>query len=227
MKVRVLTGFGIALVLLLALLFLPHSVVSAFYIGICCLAACEIGMAMNYSTSFIGGENCWVECCMVGFSSLAVSLVFDNYLTGYIIILCALVDTGGFTTGKLLKDKAHKVAFLKNISPNKSWEGYIVGIACSVGLGLGFYWLMKDYLPTNAFWFTFMAWIAAISGDLYESALKRQLGVKDSADCVVRSKSRFMKLLERPVKSHGGYLDRIDSFVFASVAYVVFNSFWQ
>lgn len=227
MKIRVLAGFGIALAVLLVLLFLPHLVVSALYILICAFATCEIAYAVNYSTSITSTDNCWVEFCMVGFSSLAVTLVCDNYLVGYIVILCALMDIGGFVTGKTLGKHSHKVGFLKKISPNKSWEGYIVGSICSVGLGLTFYSLMRDYLPENAFWFTFMAWAAAIFGDLYESSLKRQLGIKDSGDCIMNSRNSFLKLVEKPVRSHGGYLDRIDSFVFASVAYVIFNSFWQ
>jgi phosphatidate cytidylyltransferase len=227
MKIRVLAGFCIALVLLLALLFLPHPVVSALYILICAFAACEIAFAEVYSAQDASSKICWVEYCMIGFSAMAVTLAFDNFMAGYIIILCALMDVGGFATGKLLRGKAHKVALLKNISPNKSWEGYIVGTICSIGLGACFYWPMRDYLPANTFWFAFVAWIAAIMGDLFESALKRQLGVKDSADRIMSSRAKLLKLAEKPIRSHGGYLDRIDSFIFASVAYVVFNSFWH
>ena len=227
MKIRILAGFGIALALLLGLLFLPHLVVSALCILICAFAVCEIAFASMYSPSVVSIDNCWVECIMIIFSSLAVTLVFDNFLTGFIIILCALMDIGGFTAGKLLGKKAHRVGVLKNVSPNKSWEGFILGTLCSIGFGLLFYWLMRDRLPANALWFTFIAWGAAIFGDLYESSLKRQLGIKDSADCINNSQNSFLKLIEKPLKSHGGYLDRMDSFIFTSVAYVVFNSFWQ
>lgn len=227
MKIRILAGFGIAIALLLALLFLPHLVVSALFILISAFAVCEIAFATMYSTSLTTVDNCWVEFVMILFSTAAVSLVLDNYLTGYIIILCALMDVGGFTTGKLLGRRAHKVGALKNVSPNKSWEGYIIGTLCSIGFGVLFYMLMQELLPANAFWFAFVAWAAAILGDLYESSLKRQLGLKDSADCIMSSQNHLLKLIEKPVKSHGGYLDRIDSFIFTSVAYVIFNSFWQ
>lgn len=226
MKIRILTAFGMGLILLFSLLFLPHVAVSACYIIVCALATYELGAAMK-NTEPIDSDHYWVVFVMLLFSCAAVSVFLNNYLMGYLIILCALVDVGGFTTGKLLGKKAHRVALLKNISPNKSWEGYIVGVICSIGLGILFFKVLEANLPGKAFWFGLMAWLPAIIGDLYESALKRKLGVKDSADCVMNGKNRIMKALEFPVKSHGGYLDRIDSFIFVSVSYVIFNSIWQ
>ncbi len=226
MKIRILTAFGMGLVLLFSLLFLPHVAISVCFIIVGALALYELGAAMKYSDP-IDSNHYWVEFVMLLFSCAAVIVVFDNYLMGYLIILCALVDVGGFTTGKLLGKKAHRVASLKNISPNKSWEGYIVGVICSVGLGIVFFKVLETHFPAKAFWFCLFAWIPSIIGDLYESALKRRLHVKDSADRVLNGKNKLMKLLEAPVKSHGGYLDRIDSFIFVSVAYVIFNSIWQ
>lgn len=226
MKIRILTAFGMGLVLLFSLLFLSHVAVSACYVIVGALAIYELGAAMKYSAP-IDGNHYWVEFVMLLFSCAAVIVVFSNYLMGYLIILCALVDVGGFTTGKLLGKHAHRVASLKNISPNKSWEGYIVGVICSVGLGIVFFKVLETHLPPKVFWFSLFAWVPAIIGDLYESALKRKLGIKDSADSVLNDKNKLMKLLEYPVKSHGGYLDRMDSFIFVSVAYVIFNSIWQ
>lgn len=227
MKIRILTGFSIALVVLLALLFLPHVAVSVFYLIICGLALFEMLAALANCYSQFNCDHCITEFIFICFSTASVVIVFDNYLIGYLIILCALVDTAGFTVGKALGKKAHKVSMLKKISPNKSWEGYIGGIVFSIVGGIGFYHLMKDLLPELALWFAFVAWIPAIIGDLYESYIKRHLSIKDSGDAAGKSGAKIIRALERPIRSHGGYLDRIDSFIFVSVAFMIFESIFK
>lgn len=227
MKIRILTGFSVALAVLLALLFLPHVVVSVFYLIICGLALFEMLAALAKCYSQFNYEHCITEFIFICFSTASVVIVFDNYIVGYLVILCALVDTAGFTVGKALGKKAHKVSMLKKISPNKSWEGYIGGIVFSIVGGIGFYNLMKDLLPELALWFAFIAWIPAIIGDLYESYIKRHLSIKDSGDAAGKSGAKIIRALEKPIRSHGGYLDRIDSFIFVSVAFMIFESFFK
>lgn len=98
----------------------------------------------------------------------------------------------------------HKLA--PRVSPGKSWEGAFGGLAGGVGAGLFVAsWLG---LGTGAA----AAWAAAITivsqaGDLFESAVKRRAGVKDSG---------------RLLPGHGGVLDRFDGILIASpVAYVL------
>ena len=98
----------------------------------------------------------------------------------------------------------HKLA--PRISPGKSWEGALGGLAGGVGAGvLAASWLG---LGTGAA----AVWGAAITivsqaGDLFESALKRRAGVKDSG---------------RLLPGHGGVLDRFDGILIAGpVGYVL------
>lgn len=98
----------------------------------------------------------------------------------------------------------HKLA--PRISPKKSWEGFYAGTAACIAA-----WV---FLP-GAFGVEIAPWLlaavgltvalAAVVGDLFESRLKREVGVKDSGDSL---------------PGHGGFLDRIDSLLLASlVAY--------
>ena len=95
----------------------------------------------------------------------------------------------------------HKLA--PTLSPGKTWEGFLFGTAATVFVA--FVALYKqDYLsiPESILLGAVIA-VAAPLGDLFESALKRDMQVKDSG---------------RILAAHGGVLDRIDSLLFAMVA---------
>ena len=103
----------------------------------------------------------------------------------------------------------HKLA--PNVSPAKSWEGTIASTLASVVYG-GFYF--RSLLPAaplaQALGLTVMANIAGQLGDLCESAMKRGAGVKDSGTLL---------------PGHGGWLDRVDSSLFAlPVVYFVVSA---
>jgi phosphatidate cytidylyltransferase len=106
----------------------------------------------------------------------------------------------------------HKLA--PRVSPAKSWEGSIGSTAASVIYG-AFYF--PPLLPTAplaaALGLTVVANIAGQLGDLCESAIKRGAGVKDSGNLL---------------PGHGGWLDRVDSSLFALpvVYFVVTNFRW-
>lgn len=91
--------------------------------------------------------------------------------------------------------------FFKDISPKKTWEGAIGGVA---GAALGFGVLMSIFglNPVFAFAGGIGLGIAATAGDLVESLIKRQVGIKDSGSLVV---------------GHGGFFDRLDSTFFTVV----------
>jgi phosphatidate cytidylyltransferase len=88
------------------------------------------------------------------------------------------------------------------VSPNKSWEGALGGLAASVGGGLlAHAWFFQRLPIEHAVLLGILLGVAGIVGDLAESMLKRAAGAKDSA-----------KLLP----GHGGFLDRTDSLLFAA-----------
>jgi phosphatidate cytidylyltransferase len=113
------------------------------------------------------------------------------WVIGYILVVVA-VDTGAYATG--LTFGRHPMA--PRISPKKTWEGFAGSVAASMIVGI----VVSQFLLEEPWWFGFIlgALISASAtiGDLTESMIKRDLGIKDI--------SSFLP-------GHGGLLDRIDS----------------
>jgi len=104
----------------------------------------------------------------------------------------------------------HKLA--PNVSPAKSWEGSLGSAAASVIYGAIYLPRLLPAVPlAGALGLTVIANIAGQLGDLCESALKRGAGVKDSGTLL---------------PGHGGWLDRVDSSLFAlPVVYLIVSNF--
>ena len=114
-----------------------------------------------------------------------------EYITT-LVILVGCNDTFAYLTGVLLGK--HPLA--PKISPKKSWEGFIGGlIFTSVGSALAFYYLLNHHPYVGAL-AGCLGVLAATVGDLVESAIKRDLSIKDMGTLL---------------PGHGGMLDRIDS----------------
>jgi len=110
-------------------------------------------------------------------------------------------DTAAFFIGRALG--RHHLA--PHISPGKTWEGAIGGILGAIVVSLLFTLTTPLSLPLSYWQAILLGLLVSIFGqlgDLVESLLKRNTGVKDSG-----------KLLP----GHGGFLDRIDSIVFAGI----------
>ncbi len=114
----------------------------------------------------------------------------------YAFLIVWLTDTGAYILGKLMgKHKLWPV-----ISPNKTIEGFIGGIICSILVPL----IMQFFVDFHMnIWILLLVTIILSMfgqlGDLVESGFKRHFGVKDSG---------------RILPGHGGILDRFDSFMF-------------
>lgn len=110
-------------------------------------------------------------------------------------------DVGAFSIGSLFG----RTKLAPDISPNKTLEGAIGGLIFAVVLVSGLHWIAStlfDFTVNTGKLLLFALVVGAASqaGDLFESLLKRWVGVKDSG--------RFLP-------GHGGVLDRIDSHLFA------------
>lgn len=120
--------------------------------------------------------------------------------TIYVVVLIALTDIFGMVIGTLIG--RHQ---LTRISPRKTVEGS-VGALVTVTLVAA---LAALWLPLHLEWWEgatlgFLTCIAAQAGDLAESALKRDAGVKDTGTVI---------------QGHGGVLDRFDSYLFGGMAF--------
>jgi phosphatidate cytidylyltransferase len=114
------------------------------------------------------------------------------------ILVTIASDIGGYAAGVLLGK--HPMAPV--ISPKKSWEGFAGSAVSCMVVG----WLCVSYLLEGEWWVGVvlgaMAVVTATLGDLCESVIKRDLGIKD---------------MSQVIPGHGGIMDRLDSLL-ATVA---------
>ena len=128
---------------------------------------------------------------------LLLRAVPDGRLAAFTVIIAVWVDdTAAYLIGRAVG--RHK--FSPAISPAKTWEGFVAGTVAGVfAVFVSLY--HQDFLSiTESIVLGVVVTVAAALGDLFESAFKRDLEVKDSG---------------RVLAGHGGVLDRVDAFLFA------------
>jgi phosphatidate cytidylyltransferase len=121
-----------------------------------------------------------------------------------LLLLLFLAIWAGDICAYLVGRPLGRTPFFARISPRKTWEGALAGLAGSLlAAGAFAHWLWKtaDFKTVMLL----AAWIAVVGqiGDLVESAIKRGANQKDSGTLL---------------PGHGGFLDRIDSLIFAAPA---------
>ncbi len=124
----------------------------------------------------------------------------DPGVRGVIVFIAITVasDTGGYAAGVLFG--RHPMAPV--ISPKKSWEGFAGSVAVCIAVGV---WLVTAFLGGDWWVGVLLGVISAVMatlGDLCESVIKRDLGIKD---------------MSQVIPGHGGLMDRLDSLL-ATVA---------
>ena len=131
------------------------------------------------------------------------SVSYNPVLPLSVFVFIWLSDTGAYCVGSLIG----KHRLFERISPKKSWEGSIGGGVFSIASSLVF----AHYFPFLhlAEWMglAFTVVVFGTWGDLTESLMKRQLGIKDSGNIL---------------PGHGGMLDRFDSALMAIPAAVIY-----
>jgi phosphatidate cytidylyltransferase len=122
-----------------------------------------------------------------------------RYWTIMLFAITWSADIAAYAVGNVLKGPKLWPRF----SPNKTWSGFVGGLAASMATGA-----MMASLPmftlnlAAAAVVGLLGGLATMAGDLWESMLKRRFGVKDSGDLI---------------PGHGGLLDRVDGLLFAVV----------
>ncbi len=132
-------------------------------------------------------------------ASVALLRMSPSYGLAAILWLFAVVwgaDIAAYFGGRLIGGPR----LWPSVSPGKTWAGAIVGAFAGALLGLMLaLWTNR---PMALFWLGLATAIVSELGDLFESALKRRFGVKDSSGLI---------------PGHGGLMDRLDAFVAASL----------
>jgi phosphatidate cytidylyltransferase len=130
--------------------------------------------------------------------------LFDRSLTGVVLILIAVVgpwisDSGAYFAGRFFG----RHLLFPNLSPKKTVEGSVGGLVLTVLVVAPISYQLLDLTLPEALFFAAGVSVFSQCGDLFESALKRILDVKD---------------LGKVFPGHGGVLDRIDSLLFTAPA---------
>ncbi|HVU33908.1 MAG TPA: phosphatidate cytidylyltransferase [Opitutaceae bacterium] len=114
----------------------------------------------------------------------------------FFVLVVQISDVLQYVWGKLFGRR--KIA--PTLSPNKTWEGFVGGVASATGIGALLWWA-TPFSPAQAAALSLVITLMGFCGGLVMSAIKRDRGVKDYGAMI---------------EGHGGVMDRIDSICFAA-----------
>ena len=153
----------------------------------------------NYSFEDLGFPFLSAFYIGIGFQNLLAAQQSSLFILFLALFIVWSTDSGAYFIGR----KFGKTKLIPSVSPNKTVEGSLGGIACAIIVAVLMVFLYPNKAPDiNLFKLIILVAIFSIVGqlgDLVESSLKRHFGVKDSG-----------KILP----GHGGILDRFDSLIF-------------
>jgi phosphatidate cytidylyltransferase len=149
-------------------------------IGSTVLGAAWIGLGLSYALLLRGSSD------------------HARLATITVLLTVFVADTAAYLGGRVFG--RHKLA--PALSPGKTWEGFVLGTSAAVLVAFFALYQDRDTFLTigEALALGAVVALAAAAGDLFESALKRDMQIKDTG---------------RLLAGHGGMLDRIDSLLFA------------
>lgn len=134
--------------------------------------------------------------------------LYDPVFPMVLLVLVWIYDIAAYLVGSRIGKKQ----LASGISPGKTWEGFIGGILITSLAGWGVYRLTELYHPLLWVFIGAIISLSATVGDLFESKLKREAGVKDSGTIM---------------PGHGGMLDRFDSTFFSAPVYFLILITWK
>ena len=131
--------------------------------------------------------------------------LMDPNLLIYLLLITVVTDSYALFTGKLVG----KTKLLEEISPKKTWEGFIGGSLVGTFISVMFYKTVinPEVVMSTLVIITLFLTIIGQLGDLFFSAIKRYFNKKDFSNIM---------------PGHGGVLDRLDSIIFVMLAFSMF-----
>ncbi len=141
---------------------------------------------------------------MLGLGLLLLRAAPEHGLAAVVVVFAVVwgTDSGAFFGGRAIGGPKLWPA----VSPKKTWAGAITGLAAGVIAGLIVAVLARVSVAPGLALVCAVLSLAGQAGDLFESAIKRRFGAKDSGNIV---------------PGHGGLMDRVDGLVFAVAAAVI------
>lgn len=128
----------------------------------------------------------------LSFAVLIVTAENGTNILFSVVLTVTAIDTFGYLIGRFFG----KTKFAPGVSPKKTWEGFIASVIGSLLVGITSGLFLMGVSVELAVLFSLAILLAAVLGDLAESLIKRDLGIKDMGDIL---------------PGHGGVMDRLDS----------------
>ena len=192
----------IAILTLILVLRNPDNLKGIMYLGLG--AACQGGLYFRLKWQGALASVC-IFITVLYLIALRASSGLEVIL--WLISIVVLTDVLGYFAGRVIKGPK----FWPSVSPKKTWSGVLAGW---LGSGIcGWLWVSYGSLPLSAGGAIFFSGALAFAsqiGDIGESALKRRADQKDSSNLL---------------PGHGGFLDRFDGLVGATIVFVAANMF--
>lgn len=125
-----------------------------------------------------------------------------------LIVLTELNDVAQYVWGKSFG----RTRIAPHVSPGKTWEGFLGGVATTAVIAMVLLPFLTPHQGLHALACGLIVSVAGFFGDLTESAVKRDLGIKDSGTLI---------------PGHGGILDRVDSLIFTAPLFFHYTRYFQ
>jgi phosphatidate cytidylyltransferase len=148
----------------------------------------------------------------VGLTMLSLAWLHDPFRGGpvvpvfFVFFTVWSTDIGAYAVGRSLKGPR----LWPSISPNKTWSGFFGGLGFAAIVALCLSHAFNAARPVQVVEIAIGLSLLGQGGDLFESAMKRRFGVKDSGNLI---------------PGHGGMLDRIDALLWAAPSFALLHSF--
>ncbi len=129
---------------------------------------------------------------MMSFAVLIIAAEDGIAILFSLVLTVVAIDTFGYLIGRFFG----KTRFAPGVSPKKTWEGFFASVVGALLVGVSTSYFLIGTSLGLAVVFSLAVLMAAVLGDLSESLIKRDLGIKDMGDIL---------------PGHGGVMDRLDS----------------